>query len=600
MSFPYSTEGADPMPLQVEAYVMSRQVDKYCSTPEDREAVLEVLRKVGITKLYLEAIRSGYRSNEKTLCTARDFFRENGIEITVGITTTPGDDFGVRSTENRNFLNYEEAKTREDLKEVFEFMASHFDEIMIDDFFLTDDRSETAAQAKGDRSWSEYRLELMTEVARDWAIGPAKKVNPNVSIILKYPQWYDRFHVYGYNVVSGPALFDTIWVGTETRNPETQRFGFVQPTEGYINYSWLDSLGNGKTQGAWFDPFDCHEDVYLMQAYQSILAGAKNLTLFNLGEYMEENPVLSKLRNRRAALDALAKVVGDRRNRGVLAYKPPHSEPGNDGYLFDFLAVLGIPVSPTGRLPEQVPKCSILTAHSAADPNIASLAKTWAGSGSVVVVTPDFLMQLGDPELVDLAGFDSTLPKNLEWFTTTSLKVRTQEVPIGREARFVKVPLPSNAEVIATARFENEEVPLLSRKNTEGGGAIVFLNVFSFRDDDFDPEVEMFLSPLRLAIPNWPQAFADEVRAQMQPGEGMMVEGAPPFGLYRYGDDTMVLSSFKSEPSTIRFKPAGGSSVALTLRMDFPHVEGASVNRNSEGEFEINLPAWEIVALKVE
>ena len=588
------------MPLRVEAYVTSSQVDKYCSTPEDREAVLGVLRKVGITKLHLEAIRGGYRSNEETLCTARDFFRENGIESTVGITTTPGDEFGVRSTENRNFLNYEEAKTRKDLKEVFEYMASHFDEIMIDDFFLTDDRSALAAEAKGDRSWSEYRLELMTEVARDWAIGPAKKVNPNVSIILKYPQWYDRFHVYGYNVVSGPALFDTIWVGTETRNPETQRFGFVQPTEGYINYSWLDSLGNGKTQGAWFDPYDCHEDVYLMQAYQSILAGAKNLTLFNLGEYMEENPVLSKLPNRRAALDALAKVVGDRKNQGVLAYKPPHSEPGNDGYLFDFLAVLGIPISPVGLLTDQVPECSVLTAHSAADPDIALHLNRWAKSGGIVVVTPDFLMQLGDPEISAKVGFANPLPKNLEWFKTTSLKVRDQEVPIGREARFAKVPLPSNAEIIATARFENDEVPLLSRRNIEGGGAIVFLNTFSFRHDDFDPEVEMFLSPLRLAIPNWPQEFADEVRAQMQPGEDMRVEGAPPFGLYRYGDDTIVLSSFKSEPSTIRFKPSAGSSAALTLRTDFPHVEGASVDRNANGDFEVHLPAWEIVALKVE
>lgn len=586
------------MPLKVEAYVMSSQVDKYCSTPSDREAVLKVLRDVGITKLHLESLRSGHRSSAETLCAARDYFRANGIEISVGITTTAGREFGVASSENRMFLNFEESKTREDFREIFEFMASHFDEIMIDDFFLTDDRSELSKKAKGDRSWSEYRLELMTEIARDWAIGPAKKVNPNVSIILKYPQWYDRFHVYGYNVVSEPILFDTIWVGTETRNPETQRFGFVQPTEGYINYTWLDSLGNGKTKGAWFDPFDCHEDVYLMQAYQSILAGAKNITLFNLGEYMGENPTLTKLRARRDALDALAEVVGDRRNRGVLAYKPPHSEPGNDGYLFDFLAVLGIPISPTGRLDGEAPACSVLTAHSAADPNIASIAKGWAESGNVVVMTPDFLMQLNDSEISELAGFTDALPANLEWFKTSSLKVRLKSVPIEREARFAKIPLPSNAEVIATTQNGDKEVPLLSRRDMEGGGAVVFLNAFSFRHDDFDPEVEMFLSPLRLAIPNWPQEFADEVRAQMQPGEEMTAEGAPPFGLYRYGDDTIVLTSFKAEPCTVRFRAANGSKTRLALDERFPHVEGAKVERNADGEFEVSLPAWEIVALK--
>jgi len=601
-TLPFCHKGGFAMPLKLEAYVMSSQVDRYFSTPEDRQAVLEKLRTVGIAKMYLESIRSGYRADKEVLLAARDFFGSQGIEISTGITTTPGQGFGVPSSANKQFINYQAQKSLEDLKEIFEFMAAHFDEIMIDDFFLTDDESEESREAKGDRSWSEYRLALMSEVGREWAAAPARRVNPNVRIILKYPQWYDRFHVYGYNVETGPEIFDEVWVGTETRDPETQRFGFVQPTEGYVNFSWLDSVSRGKAGGAWFDPFDCHEDVYLMQAYQSVLAGAKNLTLFNLGEYMEENPVLAKFIARREAVAGLAEIVGDRRNRGILAYKPPNSEPGNDGYLFDFLAVLGIPVSPVGYAPQDTPASVVLTAHSARDPEIASHLERWAKEGCVMVVTPDFLCQVGDrKKAAEMAGFGAGVPTELETFVSESLAMDGEKVQIGRLARFADWPSPSDAEVLATADHEGKEVPLLTRKSFDSGGAVVFLNVFSFRGEDFDPEVEMFLSPLRLAIPDWPAKFADLVRAQIPSPHPFRVEGAPPFGLYCYGEDTLIFANLRPQQKPIRLRTKGSSSPKVTLDPRFPHVAEAKVESGREpGVVRVTLPPWEVVVLKIE
>src|SRR3712207_7826003 len=42
--------------------------------------------------------------------------------------------------------------------------------------------------------------------------------NPKTRFILKYPNWYDDYHVRGYDVIAQTADFPMIWVGNETRD----------------------------------------------------------------------------------------------------------------------------------------------------------------------------------------------------------------------------------------------------------------------------------------------------------------------------------------------------------------------------------------------
>jgi hypothetical protein len=53
-------------------------------------------------------------------------------------------------------------------------------------------------------SWTDFRLQLMTDAARDLIINPAKAVNPQVKIIIKYPNWYEHFQGLGFNLETGP------------------------------------------------------------------------------------------------------------------------------------------------------------------------------------------------------------------------------------------------------------------------------------------------------------------------------------------------------------------------------------------------------------
>src|SRR5690606_40602571 len=63
---------------------------------------------------------------------------------------------------------------RAKVKEIIEYTARHFDEVILDDFFFTSCKSTAEFKAKGDRSWSEYRFELMTEAAKNLIMKSAK------------------------------------------------------------------------------------------------------------------------------------------------------------------------------------------------------------------------------------------------------------------------------------------------------------------------------------------------------------------------------------------------------------------------------------------
>ena len=47
----------------------------------------------------------------------------------------------------------------------------------------------------------------------------AKRVNPNINFIIKYPNWYESYQATGYNPGMQKDVFDMVYTGTETREP---------------------------------------------------------------------------------------------------------------------------------------------------------------------------------------------------------------------------------------------------------------------------------------------------------------------------------------------------------------------------------------------
>jgi len=243
--------------LRLSAYMTAHSVARVFENDPDGVRSITVLRELGVTGVYLEVYRGGLVVGQAELERTRDHFLAHGFEVTGGIATVPGKDFGVRQEAPLDWFNWQNAKTQEDLERVVRMAALVFDRFIIDDFLCTGDVSEESKAAKGNRSWSQYRRDLLTRLSETVFIGPAREVNPNIQMVIKFPQWYDRFHQFGYDVVRQPAVFDEVWVGTETRGAWTQRFGYVQPYEGFVNYRWLADLSGEKIGGAWFDHIDC-------------------------------------------------------------------------------------------------------------------------------------------------------------------------------------------------------------------------------------------------------------------------------------------------------------------------------------------------------
>ena len=77
----------------------------------------------------------------------------------------------------------------------------------------------------GERSFADFHSDLMHEMSVRCILRPAHEVNPKCKVIIKYPLWYENFHKNGYETVRQTRDFDLIWAGTETREPDAERWG---------------------------------------------------------------------------------------------------------------------------------------------------------------------------------------------------------------------------------------------------------------------------------------------------------------------------------------------------------------------------------------
>jgi hypothetical protein len=480
--------------LRLASYVTSQEVEQFATDPAVRTKALQTIRHMGITKLYLEVYRGGHVVSPEHLIFARDWLKDKNIEIVGGIATVPGGDFGVRQKGPLGWFNWQNEKTQRDLEKVIRMAAGIFDSFIVDDFLCTGDISDESKAAKGERSWGEYRRALLTDLAQSVFIGPAKEVNPDITMIVKYPQWYDRFHLFGYDTKTLPELFDKVWVGTETRGRNTQRFGFVQPYEGFVNYRWLAGIAGEKIGGAWFDHGDCAEHDFIDQAYTSVLAGAAELVFFNFSNVMAGHRDHDKVIAQFDRLADLAAFVREHPVTGVAAYKPPNSDPAGDMYIMDFLGMLGVPIVPVHRFPEDAPVI-FLPAQAAADPDLLDYITKARTRGTQIIFTTNLLIASPDGgELARMVGVGPDIQ---------SKPTRAQLIQESGKANVtIDLESPIEGEVVPgniVCTSGDKQLALLTVSKTPRG-RIALLNTHTYSQADFDAVGEVLLCPRPLGL----------------------------------------------------------------------------------------------------
>lgn len=493
--------------LTLSMFFTAHAVDQFFSTDAGRREVIALLRANGISKAYLEVYRGGLIVESDLLKDAVKFLEEQGFGVGGAIATVPGKDFGVHQEGVLGWFNWQNKKTQDDLKNVMLDVAPIFKSFIIDDFLCTSDTSLESKTAKGEQGWSQYRRELLSRLSIELFIDPAKSKNPDIHMIVKFPQWYDRFHLFGYDVGRKSDVYDAVWVGTETRGQYTQRFGFVQPYEGFINYRWLSSIAGEKMEGAWFDHLDCDGQDFIEQAYQTVLAGAREIIFFNYYNFIEGHPGHHQIRKEFSSLAELASVIRNAPVIGIPAYKPPHSDAGGDLYIMDFMGMLGISLIPVSEYPEGA-ETIFLPTQASSDPEITDKVRKSLAQNARIIATSGFLKNLGDEQLAkDIAGIfwnSETIPLPADVVLTAEDSIQ-MSIPLDLE-----LPMDVlSGKSILNALSGETLIPFLTVNEKED---FYVLNVHTFSQEDFDAVGEVLLSPKLLGLLEMPETWVNDIR----------------------------------------------------------------------------------------
>jgi len=555
--------------LRFSAFVPAQAVNNCLSEAAGRREALQLFQANKISKVYLDCLRGGHFPGEDVLLTARDFFCENGLKVSAGLTPTRGT--GKASTHGRWWLCYTSKNTQEELAQIVRRTARIFDEIIVDDFLCTQCQCDECRTARGERSWGEYYRDLLVKVAQDCIIAPSKAENPRARVVIKYPQWYDRFHVFGYDVRRHPNLFDEVWVGTEIRDPRVE---YVHQYQAFANYQWLASLSGKKIGGGWFDFINCYPEIYVEQAVQSILAGARELIRFHYQPdlYSPENPNTRALLKAVCALEKLASLLDECMPQGIAFYKPPDTDGEDEAYLLDYLGMLGLPMVPCHVFPHDA-QAVCLPLQAAADPDVIAHTLTLAERGTTIMLTPGFLQKLAyDERILRLAGYASppVTPADLWTF-----RFSIQETPATAESHihFGAHLHPISAEVLATGIHPTGNFPVLTRNKHQNGKVLVF-NAKTFRYPEGSGRVTVG-EPV--SLPHLPQKLVDVLRAEMLSDFPVDVQVQSRVGIYWYSN-LLILTNFNDQSVEATVAPqnpcTGHTKDAVTQRPLGDWVDG--------------------------
>jgi hypothetical protein len=382
-----------------------------------------ISRQVKVDKVYIETYRSHQIADEQLLETIKKFFTDHGVQVAGGIAFT-----GDEARQFESFC-YTDPKDRDYVRDVSELTARHFDEIILDDFFFVNSKRDSDIAAKGSKSWTQFRLDLMDEATRTLVIGPIKKVNPKAKVIIKFPNWYEHFPGLGFDLDKEPNLFDGIYTGTETRDPATTD-QHLQQYESYQIFRYFENIKPGGNGGGWVDMFGTrYIDRYAEQLWDTMFAKAPEMTLFFYGglvqpvspgdrdawkdlptsfsyehmlAYRDPNHSTPATIARVAgySLDQVDPIVGQLgKPIGIHSYKPYQSV-GED-FLHNYLGMIGIPIDLHPTFPTDA-DVVLLTESAKFDPDIVSKIKTQLQAGKNVVITSGLLSALQGKGIEDI------------------------------------------------------------------------------------------------------------------------------------------------------------------------------------------------------
>ncbi|MBP6867679.1 MAG: hypothetical protein KBC07_01640 [Bacteroidales bacterium] len=512
--------------FKVSVYTRAYEVEKMKDSHWLDSTWRIISAQVQPDKIYLETHRDLLIVPDATLRKAIRFFREKGLEVGGGITYT------IDESNSFETFCYTNPEHRKKVQEIAEHTARYFDDFILDDFFFTSCKCPLCIEAKGSMSWTEYRLKLMTEAGKSLVLEPARKVNPNVRVIIKYPNWYDHFQGLGFDLEHGPYLFDGLWTGTETRDPS-----FAQHLQNYLSYNvfrYLDNLRPGYNFGGWVDSGGSHMGLYRYaeQLWLTLFAKAPEITLFAYNQLLNQ-PELGKTASETFLLtDQFLGELG--KPEGIASYKPFHAT-GED-FLQNYLGMIGLPMDMLPYFPTDK-KVVLLTEQAKSDPFIANKIREQLLRGGDVVVTTGLVKAIPD-QIASVAEVRcSDLKALIDDFGWNGKSTRQLLIPQ------VHYLTNDSWEIVSAGNPLTNGVtgyPILLRCQFAKGNMYVLTIPDNFAD-----------------LYAFPDKALNMIRFFMSRDLDIRIEGPSMVGLFVYDNGTFIVESFLDEPVSVQVVLSG-------------------------------------------
>jgi hypothetical protein len=561
MSFAAAAQAAAYKHFRAAIYIPVSATKKLADPATFEREFARVHSQLDFDKVYIEAYRDRLFATDAELDAVKREFQAKGIQTSGGITLAAGGSGGQFGT-----FDYEDPADRAECERAARMIARHFDEVILDDFFFYTSKSDADIAAKGQRSWTDYRLAKMNEAARDLVLGPAKQENPRVRMIIKYPNWYEHFHGLGYDLADEAHAFDAIYTGTETRDPVITD-QLLQQYESYGIVRYLSNVRPGANLGGWVDTYSIRSiDRYAEQLWDGLLAKAPEQMLFEWGAMASEKPATPGTRPwakqatsfrwpvaggngwasaANEALHTVDAVLGDLGNPvGVASYRPPHAT-GED-FLHNYIGNLGVPIELYPAYPAQA-HTILLTEAAASDPDIIAKIQASLNGGANVVVTSGFLEATQDRGFQQLA----------EW-TTTGHTIAIDQYFVGFGAgngTELKEPGKTKPVLFPEVRFyTNDSWGIIRGVAAAKGFPIVLMNHYS------KGTLYLWTMPENFGdLYNLPQPMITRLKQFLFADAPVQIDAPDHVALFTYDNGAFVVESFRDDAARVGIERKGQS-----------------------------------------
>lgn len=588
--------------FDVSVYTRAYEVQKM-EDPEWLATTWETISsQLDVDKIYLETHRDLLIVDEHTLKNAIEFFESKGLEVAGGITYTI-DESNLFET-----FCFTKSEDRAKVQEIMEYSASFFDEVILDDFFFTSCKCSECMEAKGDRSWTEYRLEMMNEATKELILDPAKAVNPDVKVIIKYPNWYDHFHELGFNLETQPDMFDGLYTGTETRDAVRSN-QHLQPYLSYLIFRYFNNLAPGRNGGGWVDTGGMnYYDRYAEQLWLTILAKAPEMTLFdyrqmlyplrenwlpewkdeatsfNYQDFLPHPEDATMARTAGHSLEIIDQVAGELGTPyGIKSYKPFHSN-GED-FLQNYLGMTGIPMDIVPEFPMDG-EMIILTEQAKKDPDIVQKIEQRLLNGKDVMITSGLLEALQDRGIRNLVNLEYTARKaSINSFLMGGRIIETEEEMLIPQIQYYT----NDSWEIVSGMDDRLGWPLLHMARVADATLYLLTIPENFTD-----------------LYKLPVEVLNRIRETAAKGMEVTLNGPSMVSLFAYDNNTVAVHSFNDEPVEIQLV-FNEEKERLTDILTGETLDGATISESGgrmgssqKYGYRVELPAHSFAVFRVE